>query len=88
VLTAVGDGAPTLDAVARATALPRDVVEAAVHHLVRAGRLSAAELSIGCPVGGCGSCAFGSAAGPGCGADGPSTQRSGPVLVAFTIRRG
>lgn len=86
VLTAVQNGAPSLDEVARATGLPRDVVDAAIHHLIRAGRILAAELAIGCPVGGCGSCASGSGGAPGCGADGPSAQRSGPALVAFTIR--
>ncbi len=74
VLAAVGNGASSLDAVARATGLPRDVVDAAVHHLVRAGRLSTAELALGCPADGCVTCPSGRA------------RHSCPVLVAFTVR--
>jgi len=59
VLDAFGSGAASLDDVARTTALPRDVVDASVAHLVRMGWLSAAELAAGCPAGrraGCGGC--------------------------------
>lgn len=88
VLAAFESGARSLDEVAARTALTRDVVDAAVDHLVRMGRIEARELAIGCPTGGCGSCASGSVAGtPGCGAPGPSRMRSGPVLVTLSVRR-
>ena len=88
VLAAFEAGAPSLDDVASRTALPRDVVDAAVAHLVRMGRLSAQELASGCPDGGCGTCASGTSTGaPGCGAASPSSRRSGPVLVALSLTR-
>ncbi len=87
VLDAFSGGAPTLDDVARMTGLPRDVVDAAVEHLVRVGRLSAATLTVGCPSGGCGSCASGTSGVPGCSATAPGPARSGPVLVALSLRR-
>lgn len=88
VLTALEGGASSLDEVARLTALPRSSVDAAVDHLVRMGRLSASELAAGCPEGGCGSCASGTVDGSaGCGSDGPSRRRSGPVLVQLSVRR-
>jgi hypothetical protein len=86
VLSAFEDGASTLPDVARVTGLSRELVDAAVDHLVRMGRIDASELTIGCPDGGCGSCASGSAGSAGCGAAGPSATRSGPVLVALTVR--
>ncbi len=85
VLKAFEAGCGTLDEVARSTLLDRDVVGAAVEHLVRIGRLHAGVLSVGCPDGGCGSCASGSSAAPGCGSVGPSATRSGPVLVALSL---
>lgn len=88
VLAAFASGASSLDAISRATGLSRSSVDAAVDHLVRMGRIEARELAAGCPDGGCGSCASGSADGDaGCGADGPSRRRSGPVLVQLTLRR-
>jgi hypothetical protein len=86
VLTALQEGAPSLQDVCARTSLDRDVVDAAVDHLVRMGRVSAKELAIGCPGGGCGSCASGVDDAPGCGAHGPSSTRSGPVLVALSVR--
>jgi hypothetical protein len=86
VLTAFDEGASSLDDVSRRTGLPRELVDAAVDHLVRMGRIQSKELTIGCPDGGCGSCASGSGGSAGCGADGPSATRSGPVLVALTVR--
>ncbi len=84
VLSAFDDGYESLAAIAAATGLDRSVVEAAVDHLVRTGRVQAQQLSVGCPSGGCGSCASGSTSGgAGCGASGPSRGRSGPVLVAL-----
>jgi hypothetical protein len=86
VLDAFTAGAASLDEVSRVTGLPRDLVDAAVDHLVRMGRVSAQELTVGCPDGGCGSCASGSGGSAGCGASGPSAARSGPVLVALSVR--
>jgi hypothetical protein len=91
VLAAFGDGARSRTDVCAATGLRRDVVDAAIEHLLRMGRLGAEELTVGCPDGGCGSCASGSGSGsdaaPGCGAAGPSARRSGPVLVSLSVRR-
>jgi hypothetical protein len=87
VLAAFDDGAASLDEVARMTGLSRELVDAAVDHLVRMGRMQAKALTVGCPDGGCGTCASGSPGGTaGCGASGPSATRSGPVLVALTVR--
>ncbi len=65
VLSAFDDGYESLAAIAAATGLDRSVVEAAVDHLVRTGRVQAQQLSVGCPSGGCGSCASGSTSGGG-----------------------
>jgi hypothetical protein len=87
VLTAFEDGARSRTDVCTSTGLRRDVVDAAIEHLLRVGRLDARELAVGCPDGGCGSCASGAGNGPGCGASGPSARRSGPVLVSLSVRR-
>jgi hypothetical protein len=87
VLTAFEDGARSRTDVCDRTGLRRDVVDAAIEHLLRMGRLGAQELTVGCPDGGCGSCASGSGETPGCGAAGPSGRRSGPVLVSLSVRR-
>lgn len=88
VLAAFESGASTLDDVAQRTGLSRELVDGAVDHLVRTGRIDAKELSMGCPSSGCGSCASATAEGaPGCGAAGPSTTRRGPVLVTLSLRR-
>jgi hypothetical protein len=87
VLTAFEDGAHSRTDVCTSTGLRRDVVDAAIEHLLRMGRLDAEQLGVGCPDGGCGSCASGSGDAPGCGASGPSTRRSGPVLVSLSLRR-
>ncbi len=58
VLDAFESGAVTPDEVARTTALPRDVVDAVVAHLVRIGRLAAPGPAVGCPPSGCGGCAW------------------------------
>jgi FeoC like transcriptional regulator len=87
VLTAFEDGARSRTDVCAGTGLRRDVVDAAIEHLLRMGRLDAKELTVGCPDGGCGSCASGADDAPGCGASGPSTRRSGPVLVTLSVRR-
>lgn len=88
VLGAFSEGVHSLDEVAGRTGLSVDVVRACVDHLVRVGRLEAEQLAVGCPSGGCGSCASGTAGGTaGCGAAGPSDGRSGPVLVTISVRR-
>lgn len=88
VLDAFAAGVHSVDEVVRHTGLSRDVVDAAVGHLVRAGRLEARELAIGCPTGGCGSCASGLTDGSaGCGSAVPSDRRSGPVLVTLSLKR-
>lgn len=87
VLAAFAGGAHSRADVARASGLRADVVDAAIEQLVRMGRLEAKELSMGCPGGGCGSCATGIGDVPGCGAAGASPTRSGPVLVQLTVRR-
>ena len=87
VLDAFDAGARSRAQVIERTGLPRDTVDAAVDHLVRAGRLEAKVLTSGCPTGGCGSCASGHDDSPGCGAPGPSVARSGPVLVQLSVAR-
>jgi hypothetical protein len=87
VLTAFEDGALSRAEVCDRTGLRRDVVDAAIEHLLRLGRLDARELAVGCPDGGCGTCASGHGDSPGCGASGPSARRSGPVLVSLSVRR-
>lgn len=88
VMAAFEEGATSLHDIALRTSLSPDVVNASVEHLVRIGRLDAKELSMGCPSGGCGSCASGLPDGhAGCGSAGPSTARTGPVLVALSVRR-
>lgn len=87
VLAALDGGVHSLAEVSERTGLSRDVVDAAVEHLVRLGRLEARALAIGCPDAGCGSCASGGTDGSaGCGAAGPSRLRSGPVLVTLSVR--
>ncbi|GGL36310.1 hypothetical protein H9L10_14605 [Phycicoccus endophyticus] len=88
VLQAFRDGVHSLDEVGERTGLARDVVQACVDHLVRLGRLEARELAVGCPTGGCGTCASATATGQaGCGAVAPSATRSGPALVTISVRR-
>lgn len=88
VLDAFAAGVHSVDEVVRHTGLSRDVVDAAIAHLVRSGRLEAKQLSVGCPDGGCGSCASGLVDGSaGCGSAAPSERRSGPVLVTLGLRR-
>jgi hypothetical protein len=88
VLAAFDAGAHSLGEVATRCDLPLDTVRASVDHLVRMGRLEAKELAVGCPTGGCGSCASGTDDGAaGCGSSAPSSRRSGPVLVALSVRR-
>lgn len=88
VLAAFVDGATSLDEVAVITGLDRGVVSTAVDHLRRMGRIDVKELAMGCPGGGCGSCASGTVDGTaGCGSHGPTQSRTGPVLVQLSLRR-
>lgn len=88
VMDAFGAGATSLDEVAQRTGLSRDMVTASVDHLIRLGRIDAKQMSMGCPSGGCGSCASGTESGaPACGAEAPSRERRGPVLVTLQLRR-
>jgi hypothetical protein len=87
VLDAIDSGAGSRADIVRATGLRADLVAAAIDHLVRMRRLEARALTSGCPSGGCGSCASGIGDAPGCGAVGPSPARTGPVLVALSVRR-
>lgn len=88
VLAELSRGAASLDEVSRVTGLSRESVDVAVAQLVRMGRVDARELTMGCPSGGCGSCASGSSEGmPGCGSAAPGPRRTGPVLVALSVRR-
>lgn len=87
VLGAFEAGAGSRADIARVTGLRSDVVDAAVEHLVRLGKVRAEELSTGCPSGGCGSCGLGVDGAPGCGAQAPSPRRSGPVLLQLSLRR-
>ncbi|WAL67988.1 FeoC-like transcriptional regulator [Amycolatopsis cynarae] len=82
VLTAMEGGAPSVEAVVRVTDLSRDVVEAALDHLVRMGRVSAAELASGCTSGGCGACPLSAKGQPGC-----DTRGARPSPITFTLRR-
>lgn len=87
VLGAFEDGATSLAEVCKRTGLARETVDGAVEHLRRMGRLDSRELAMGCPAGGCGSCAWGKADGESaCGATGPSNQRRGLVLVQLSLR--
>jgi len=88
VLAELTGGARSLADVSRRTGLSRDVVDAAVAHLVRLGRLETTELTVGCPPAGCGGCASGTRDGaPGCGAPVAGSGRRSPVLVALSVRR-
>lgn len=87
VLASIEQGAGSLDDIVTRTGLPAATVQAALDHLRRMGRLQARELAMGCPAGGCLSCAFAKSDGtPGCGvAPTPGPRR--PVLVELTLRR-
>ncbi|HET7723827.1 MAG TPA: FeoC-like transcriptional regulator [Propionibacteriaceae bacterium] len=82
VLAEIGAGTPTLAEISRRTGLSDDVVRAAVDHLVRAGRVTSSELSLGCPTGGCGTCP----SSPGCALPKALGARR-PGLVSLTLTR-
>lgn len=88
VLAAFDEGAASLDDVARISGLDRPMVEAAVAQLSRMGRLDIKELTMGCPGGGCASCAAGHAdASPGCGASTSLVARRGLALIQLSPRQ-
>ncbi len=86
VLEALEAGVCTRSELAARTGLDPELVDTAVDHLVRSGRLLAEPLGSGCPSEGCGECGSGTASGQaGCGAPSPATSR-GPV--ALVLRTG
>jgi len=84
VMGALESGAHSRADVSRITGLRPDVVDAAIDHLLRMGRLTASELSTGCPSAGCGSCPSGTE-GTGCGTAPASPDRGRPVLVQLSV---
>jgi hypothetical protein len=58
LLDAVAAGCRTTPALAAHTGLTPDVVRTGLDHLVMSGRLQARRVSVGCPAGGCNSCAL------------------------------
>lgn len=91
VLKAIESGAGSVDVIASRTGMSSDTVQASLDHLRRMGRLDARELAMGCPGGGCASCAMSHGDGtPGCGSGGCVVPGSGPrrpVLIELTLRR-
>ncbi|WP_353356686.1 hypothetical protein [Intrasporangium sp. DVR] len=83
VLGAIRSGSGSVAAVEHATGLPRDVVEAAVDHLARVGRLTSESLSFGCPASGCGGCLLAARGDRPCAVSGPSEQKRGVVLMSL-----
>lgn len=75
-------GAHRRSDIATMTGLPADVVDAAIEHLLRTGRLRAQTLATGCPTGGCSGC--GEPTGTGCQT--AATRSPGPVLVTLVAR--
>ncbi|MDR0959335.1 MAG: FeoC-like transcriptional regulator [Propionibacteriaceae bacterium] len=74
--------ARSVEALAERTGLSRDVVSAALDHLVATGRLTAETLASGCPSGACGSCAIAGSRG-GC----PVAQPGRGRVISLTPRR-
>jgi len=58
ILAAFDTGVRSVPEITRTTGLNRDLVEAAVDHLVSTGRLKAEPLASGCPESACGGCAL------------------------------
>lgn len=82
VLAEITAGTPTLAEIGRRTGLTDDVVHAAIDHLIRAGRLTSTEFSLGCVEGGCGTCPSSS----GCSMP-PSLGARRPGLVSLGLPR-
>ena len=88
VAAALEHGADTRAGLAEHTGLDPELVDTAIDHLLRLGRLELEQLSGGCPTTGCGSCPSGRADGSaGCGAAGPSSSQ-GPVALTLRGPRG
>lgn len=64
VLATIEEGVTTRSAIADRTGLDPDVVDAAVDHLLRMGRVTSPSLKTSCPTGGCHGC--GTVTGSGC----------------------
>ena len=79
-MDAVESGATTRGAIAARTGLDPDVVDGAVDHLLRLGRIATPTLRTSCPEGGCAGC--GSVTGSGCSPQ----AASGPVAVTVHTR--
>ncbi len=85
VVEAFASGASSLAEVESVTGLDPDIVSAAVDHLVRAGRIEAKLLTVGCPSGGCNGCALAASDGaPACSPQASVPGRRG--LVALSLR--
>ncbi|RRD45620.1 hypothetical protein EII42_10855 [Tessaracoccus sp. OH4464_COT-324] len=79
----MAQGAGTRMEIAARTGLSGDVVDAALEHLQRMGRIVSEQLSSGCPDEGCGTCPSGKSDGSaGCGSSGAR----GPVLLRLSQR--
>ena len=77
VLDAVEAGATTRGTIAERTGLDPDVVDGAVDHLLRLGRIATPTLRTACPDGGCAGC--GTVTGSGC------SPRAAGGRVSLTI---
>jgi hypothetical protein len=70
-----------------ATGLDRDLVDTALDHLTRLGRVRVERLASGCPASGCGACPSGQSDGSaGCGTL-PGSAGRAPVAVTLVGRR-
>ncbi|MEZ5079938.1 MAG: hypothetical protein R2878_04610 [Thermoleophilia bacterium] len=84
VVAALEAGASGRADIAATSGLDPEVVDTALDHLVRLGRIVMEPIGPGCPAMGCGSCSSGRADGEaGCGASGPEVSR-GPVALRLT----
>ncbi|ODU04140.1 MAG: hypothetical protein ABS81_11480 [Pseudonocardia sp. SCN 72-86] len=87
VLAAFDAGARSRAELAERSGLSADLVDAAVEHLVRVGRISADPLATSCSGGSCSSCAAADEqlGAHSCTAD--SSRGGRPVLVQLSVRR-
>lgn len=86
VLAALDAGAADRAELARATGLGSEVVDTALDHLVRIGRVPASTVSTSCPPVGCGGCPTARSGGAsGCGAGTPAP--SGAECALTLLRR-
>ncbi len=92
VLDALHAGAATRVELERHTGLSPELVDAAIEHLVRSGRVRREQLGGGCPEAGCGGCPSARTGADGAGQAGPAGCGSGARItsrgpVALTLRR-